>query len=1198
MINKLKNMFAIKNKKEKISFPMFSLKPKSDLKQYKQNVEMLNAAFDAELTNIALTGPYGSGKSSVIKTFMDNQHTYRKGEQKKRFFSLSLASFAEGGKDIDENEIEKCLLQQLFYKVKASSLRYSRFNKITHTGLGKIISFVVLSIFVLFSILAMLNPMILEEAMERINILSIYCTPWLTYILLFISIGISVLLFSMVIRIIISRFRISKFGYKNAEFTTGENKESIFNKYLDEIIYFFEATNYDVIAIEDLDRLVESKSEHLNIFVKLRELNYLINNSEKVNKKVYFIYAVSDKLFKNQERTKFFDIIIPVIPIVNESNANDFLKRRLDEMSLVGTNDISEKLINELAPHFPEPRILLSAINEYIFYKNKMNFSAMKGDELFALMLYKNMFSDDFEKLNSNNGFLFDAFNLKKNAIRDTIKENNKLIESIKESINNAEKEHLDSIEELTGAFIHMLKKSGYSHINIDGASYDLNTQINIDLNNLSSAKSIVLHNNRNSRRKTYNIDEFNKEFSIKSTYYDRCKFFEEGKVDRIKRLNNEIGTIESKNKKIIDYSLQEYLEENKAVKLGKINDESNKSILFMLKEGYIKEDYINYITNFYGESLTNGDMDYILNVHYNKEPDFDYKLSKVEETVNRLEDKYFGRPASLNFNIVDFLLENNKYCNKMNILMAYLTLYTDIALNFIVEYIVREINIDIFINELAEQSTSLWTRILYHLKEDREKADKILIHMLNVLDIQHIITLNEHIDTSIKSETITQYLSKNSRSMELLVSLAEEKAKSIIKELEIIFSNIHEDDIKLDLFKYITNNGHYEVNKHMIELILKFSTGQEDIQVGYTDILESANETLIKKVDENIETFLQEIYFKEFVQYVESKEAVIKLLNLEDITAETGGNFIRVAKFTLDGIGTVNNRFWHTLLANNKIQFSWDNVYTYFTEFEITEILIEFIRVLLKNNIIEPILCEQYKLFISAAASSEFVSEDLFRKLFISNFHYEDFNILNVSDEKVLFMVDIGAIMLSSTVYDFFNDKYPELLFNLLVVKLNDFINLLNEEEIIPDSVILNQLLSSDINKHNKIEIVTYINEMDDFEVVDNAVAQEIVNAIGGYEIQLNDELFDSIYEALNDNSYRIKILLNQSDNLDNNNISSCIEELDGVFGAILEANAKKSVELNDDNRKFIELIDARDIISSHKIYEEKGIIRVYAFS
>ena len=90
--------------------------------------------------------------------------------------------------------------------------------------------------------------------------------------------------------------------------------KSILNNHIDEILYFFEVTNNNVVVIEDLDRF-----EQTDVFTKLREINLLINRSKKVEKDVVFVYAIRDDMFQDKDRTKFFDFIIPIIPIINSS---------------------------------------------------------------------------------------------------------------------------------------------------------------------------------------------------------------------------------------------------------------------------------------------------------------------------------------------------------------------------------------------------------------------------------------------------------------------------------------------------------------------------------------------------------------------------------------------------------------------------------------------------------------------------------------------------------------------------------------------------------------------------------------------------------------------------------------------------------------------------------------------------------------
>ena len=60
---------------------------------------------------------------------------------------------------------------------------------------------------------------------------------------------------------------------------------------------------YDVVFFEDLDRL-----NNAEIFVKLRELNILLNNDEAIKKPVKFVYAVRDDIFSDKDRTKFFEL--------------------------------------------------------------------------------------------------------------------------------------------------------------------------------------------------------------------------------------------------------------------------------------------------------------------------------------------------------------------------------------------------------------------------------------------------------------------------------------------------------------------------------------------------------------------------------------------------------------------------------------------------------------------------------------------------------------------------------------------------------------------------------------------------------------------------------------------------------------------------------------------------------------------------
>jgi formylglycine-generating enzyme required for sulfatase activity/low affinity Fe/Cu permease len=211
----------------------------------------------------------------------------------------------------------------------------------------------------------------------------------------------TVFVFTKIVNHFIPKVKTASFSFKPAGMEAGieidpkNMDESILNKYLDEILYFFERTDYNVVVIEDMDRL-----DTIKIFTKLRELNSLINEYEKIKHKVVFIYDVCDDLFKDEEeRTKFFDFIIPVMPVVSRYNAKRELSKILVNWDLPKKDH--EILITELSSCIDGMRLLRNTVNEYTIYhalNEKEGTNANQG-KLFALMLYKNSYPGDFEQL-------------------------------------------------------------------------------------------------------------------------------------------------------------------------------------------------------------------------------------------------------------------------------------------------------------------------------------------------------------------------------------------------------------------------------------------------------------------------------------------------------------------------------------------------------------------------------------------------------------------------------------------------------------------------------------------------------------------------------------------------------------------------------------------------------------------------------
>ena len=97
-------------------------------------------------------------------------------------------------------------------------------------------------------------------------------------------------------------------------------------------------------------------------------------------------------------RTKFFDIIIPVVPFVTHRSARDLMRQELEGIE----PEVSGKLIGRVAKYIPDFRLLRSVCNEYMIYAQFIlgdDNLKLEPDNLFALMLYKSVHLKDFERI-------------------------------------------------------------------------------------------------------------------------------------------------------------------------------------------------------------------------------------------------------------------------------------------------------------------------------------------------------------------------------------------------------------------------------------------------------------------------------------------------------------------------------------------------------------------------------------------------------------------------------------------------------------------------------------------------------------------------------------------------------------------------------------------------------------------------------
>lgn len=432
------------------------LSPVDDFKRHKEYIIRLKNAIDKpNVFNIALTGSYGAGKSSILKTFKAYYPEYH-------YVNVSLASFVEvnlsdgdntvkGKQDSFEDQLEYSILQQLFYHVKATNIPESRFGRIERTSRKK-------RILVVVSILLFIVANLFLFCQEQVNKYFLIPTEVLKSSFIFgisisvLFIGIFVILFQLIL--FIKKISIKNLTLDKATLEFEEKKNvSIMNRYLDEILYLFQEKKYNVVIFEDIDRF-----ENTHIFTKLRELNLILNQSEEVGRRIVFLYALKDDIFANaEERTKFFDYIVPVIPFVNVSNSGDLFRRRIAELNIPET-EVRSSFITDISAFVNDMRVLTNVVNEFDLYRNLLD-PKLNKEKLLAMILYKNLYPTDFSLLHQNKGVVYETF-MSADKLRDDIEKDDRArLEDIDKEIQAINEECLKSIEELRAVIIGKLMK-------------------------------------------------------------------------------------------------------------------------------------------------------------------------------------------------------------------------------------------------------------------------------------------------------------------------------------------------------------------------------------------------------------------------------------------------------------------------------------------------------------------------------------------------------------------------------------------------------------------------------------------------------------------------------------------------------------------------------------------------------------------
>lgn len=863
------------------------------------------------VSNIAITGPYGSGKSSIIQSFLK---TYPR-----QALHISLAAFmpetGDKRRTVNKQEIERSILQQLLYGADADKLPLSRFKRIQSPGFLSIFR----SFYILTGVLALWHAFNNRAAIFDGSYFKPFdLTNWLD-----ISVAALALIFlwSAIHHFYVASFGVSlkSISLKDIEIRpSSEDQDSILNRHLDEIIYFFQSTRYDLVIVEDLDRFEDS-----NIFVTLREINSLVNGNAGVRRRIRFLYALRDDMFVNTDRTKFFEFIIPVIPIINSSNSIDMVLAQGKRLELDGRLD--QQFLREVSRYLSDLRLIHNIFNEYAIYVANLETdgeNVLDATKLLAVLIYKNVYPRDFERLHRGEGHLAGIFGRKEELIATRERSYRSEIAQLERDIELAQQEVARDLRELRRMYAMALIET----LPANATGVGRTAQEHIALQTLSEREDIeqfitapnLYYHSPNVGRRQHNNAALQKNSTSEQSYTERVRNIEQ-KADahktashrRIAHLRREIKAIRtSKFNVLLRSSTQEV--EGLFQSLG----DDGQLARFLLLEGYLDDSYYQYTSLFHSGRLSPNDNKFLIQIRAFHTPEPLFPIDNPSEVIAGMRDDDFGLNYALNIRLIDALLEDEKHRERLGKVFAYLSNEFPNQQEFFEAYYAAGSHVGEFLRQLVEA----WRSFVPAAIEGSSAA-------------LHVARLIEHLPAHMLAREREEHPKLGTfatNNLPDILDLIEGVDPIKLEELRVEMKDLAAIDGYPNVARKLYELGHYRLNDSNLDYIFASILGKETGQAlrkrHYSSVRNSGAEPLIDRVESDFEEYFVNVLLDMADDDEEDIDAILAVMSRDALDTADVQTFVLRQTKHLPTLKNVPERFHAMVFHGARIVPTWSN--------------------------------------------------------------------------------------------------------------------------------------------------------------------------------------------------------------------------------------------------------------------------------
>ena len=855
-----------------------------------------------------------------------------------------------------DSRVETQIINQILSQIKAEDIPLSKYKFKGNISLIKLVLNILLTIFFIGSISIFgIRKEIVELLNKKLewfdmNILLLSISG-----MIFVSVGVFLYHFYKE-----NNVKFSKVNFKVAEAQFSDdnnNDETVLERDIREIVYLLSSSKSDIVVFEDLDRY-----DNVDIFIKLKELNFLLNSYLETNKKnrvVKFVYLIKDGLFQTKDRTKFFDFILPIVPVV-DSNTSEHYLRELFAKDKNLKPIVSEKTMRNISLYIDDMRILRNIFNEFKVYLSVISMEDLRlnGDQLLALITIKNIYPNEFELLQQDRGYIVEIFDKVKASIDKVVNNLNNRLDAITTDVQSLMREVTIGKYERMSSYITKDVALSSNNSNNSSTNFEWVPFLQYWDENPKKEYDII----SNTFKGKCNYDQFLTRFIYTSDKIKNKLIMENKENQRLlQELAKEKRNLLKKVGDIKTFQVKELIMEMKAEDINNIfegqYDEARPVryplIRYLIIEGLVDETYGYYKRAFdvkKSNTLKQNDTIFMKRLLEKEKSDIFLNLESPNEIMNRLELTDFSRFNILNRYLLEECIKNEEgekvstilnTVSKNDLYKDLIKIIDDLPLeitNYIVDLLIDEKSYKLrkILNNCSDKNNVALRNITYSILMNKNVSEEELIHYRDY--IEQNAGLIEIVEKDNFSEFIQNAQEKNVQFYNLEnIKVVE---AGVLKET---IENDNEDDIITDTdraflqqrLEMIMNFNLYKFNMSNIRFLVENILNKK---ISYGDLLsEVFVATELEKIKKNIEdcfeSFLLDYFYTSDYNEVFSvgEDLFLKILN-STLPNEVLKDFIRIINSQIGDLREINRKndtleIVDELFINDKVKFSATNL-------------------------------------------------------------------------------------------------------------------------------------------------------------------------------------------------------------------------------------------------------------------------------